>query len=231
MLHHRLNTPSAKRSHFAPSSAVRDQSSNPHEVPKNPVKIGYARVSTADQNLDLQLRALKEAGCARIFTDTASGVKTDRKGLARAIAHCAKGDMLVVWKLDRLGRSLIDLVALVEDLRRHDIGLRVLTGQGAMIDTSKADGRMILGIFAVLAEFERELIKERTKAGMAAAKARGVRLGRPPKLTPAQIKQARRWLDRRTKTSAEIAAHYGVHNTTLRRLVRRAGAAECRKTL
>ncbi|MET3662866.1 DNA invertase Pin-like site-specific DNA recombinase [Aquamicrobium ahrensii] len=127
--------------------------------------------------------------------------------------------MLVAWKLDRLGRSLIDLVALVEELRRRDIGLRVLTGLGAMIDTTKADGRMILGIFAVLAEFERELIRERTAAGLAAARARGARLGRPAKLTPSQIEQARIWLDQRHRTRKQIATHFNVHIATLRRAI------------
>lgn len=194
-----------------------------HRQTESTAKIGYARVSTAEQNLDLQLRALREASCERIFTDTASGAKADRKGLARALAQCASGDLLVVWKLDRLGCSLIDLVALVEELRLQDVGLRVLTGQGALIDTTKADGRMILGIFAVLAEFERELIRERTKAGMAAAKARGVHVGRRAKLSSAQIGQASRWLDQRLKTPEQIAAHYGVHVTTLQRAMRGSG--------
>lgn len=212
----------AKRSPFTPSGHGLKSPNLRHSPPK---KIGYARVSTAEQNLDLQLRALSEAGCARIFSDTASGAKSNREGLARAISHCDAGDVLVVWKLDRLGRSLIDLVLLVEELRCHNIGLRVLTGQGALIDTTKADGRMILGIFAVLAEFERELIRERTRAGIAAAKARGVQLGRPSKLSSADIEQARRWLDQRAKTPRELAVHFGVHVTTLRRLVNAARKA------
>lgn len=208
----------AKRSHFASSSG---QQNPPHPHKNRPaIKIGYARVSTVDQNLDLQLRALKEAGCTQIFSDKASGAKASRAGLKRALSRCDPGDMLVVWKLDRLGRSLIDLMALVENLRSRDIGLRVLTGQGAMIDTSKADGRMILGLFAVLAEFERELIRERTMAGMVAAKARGVRLGWPIKLSHKQIRTAQGWLDRREKTLAQIAAYYGVHETTLRRAMK-----------
>lgn len=181
------------------------------------VKVGYARVSTIDQNLDLQMRALSEAGCEHIFSDTASGAKTDREGLARAIAHCNEDDVLVVWKLDRLGRSLIDLVGLVYELRERGIGLRVLTGQGAMIDTTKADGRMILGIFAVLAEFERELISERTIAGMDAARARGIQIGRPSKLSIAQVEQAGRWIDSGERTDHEVALDYGVHVVTLRR--------------
>lgn len=183
------------------------------------MKIGYARVSTLEQNLDLQLRALKEDGCARVFTDKASGMLNGRKGLGCAMRRCGDGDVLVIWKLDRLGRSLIDLVALVEDLRLRGVGLRVLTGQGAMIDTTKMEGRFIFGIFAVLAEFERELIRERTKAGMEAAKARGVHVGRPAKLSKEQIEQARRWLAQNRKTPRQIADHYNVHITTLRRAV------------
>jgi DNA invertase Pin-like site-specific DNA recombinase len=147
-------------------------------------------------------------------------VKTDRSGLDRAISHCGAGDVLVVWKLDRLGRSLIDLVALIEDLRLQGVGLRVLTGQGAMIDTTKADGRMILGIFAVLAEFERELIRERTKASMEAAKERGIHVGRPHKLSAKQIDNARCWLDQRSKTARQIAQEYGVSVSTIRRVIR-----------
>lgn len=181
------------------------------------MEIGYARVSREDQNLDLQLRALSAAGCAPIFTDKASGAQKSRPGLSRAMKRCGEGDILVVWKLDRLGRSLIDLVALVDELRARGVGLRVLTGQGSMIDTTKIEGRLIFGIFAVLAEFERELTRERTLAGMAAAKARGVHVGRPRKLTAIQVRQARRWLDKQAKTLDEIAVHYGVHATTLRR--------------
>lgn len=183
------------------------------------MKIGYARVSTVEQNLDLQLRALKEEGCAHIFTDKASGTLNGRTGLAHAMQRCGEGDVLVVWKLDRLGRSLIDLVALVEELRLRGVGLRVLTGQGAMIDTTKMEGRFIFGIFAVLAEFERELIRERTRAGMDAAKARGVHVGRPPKLSAAQVRQVRRWIAGQSKTFSQIAAHYNVHTATVRRAV------------
>lgn len=181
------------------------------------MRIGYARVSTEDQNLDLQHRALIEAGCDLVFSDKASGALTNREGLRDALAQCGDGDVLVVWKLDRLGRSLRSLVELVDDLREQSAGLQVLTGLGAMIDTTKPDGRMIFGIFAAMAEFERELIRERTKAGMAAARLRGVHVGRPPKLSPKQVRTARRWLERETRTEAEIAQRYGVHVTTLRK--------------
>lgn len=184
------------------------------------MKIGYARVSTEDQNLDMQLRALEAAGCERIFTDKASGSLEKRRGLSRAVKACQPGDMLMVWKLDRLGRSLRHLITLIDDLRDKSVDLRVLTGQGAMIDTTRADGRMIVGIFAVLAEFERELIRERTKAGMAAAKARGVHVGRPYKLTDKQIARASEWVASGTKTMKATAAHYSVHVVTMRRLIK-----------
>ena len=146
------------------------------------MRIGYARVSTDDQNLALQLDALTAAGCDKVFQDTASGVRSNRKGLADALDACGPGDVLTVWKLDRLGRSLVDLVGLVETLKVRDVGLRVLTGAGASIDTGTPDGRMFFGLLAVLAEFERELIRERTRAGMKAAKRRGRHVGRPRKL-------------------------------------------------
>jgi DNA invertase Pin-like site-specific DNA recombinase len=152
--------------------------------------IGYARVSTEDQNLALQLDALQAAGCGRVFQDTATGARLNRKGLADALAACTGEDVLTVWKLDRLGRSLLDLVGLVEDLKRRDVGLKVLTGAGASIDTTKPEGRLFFALFAAMAEFERELIRERTKAGMAAAKRRGRHVGHPRKLSPDQLEMA-----------------------------------------
>lgn len=180
------------------------------------MKIGYARVSTEEQNLDLQWQALEAAGCDVIHEDTASGSLTDRKGLTAAIAQCLSGDMLVVWKLDRLGRSLIDLVGMVEDLKARKIGLKILTGQGAQIDTTRPEGRMIFAILATLAEFERELICERTRAGMVAAKRRGVKIGRPTKLSGFQIAQAREMIED-GKCRADVAALLGVNVATLRR--------------
>ncbi len=138
--------------------------------------IGYARVSTLDQRLDLQQDALRAAGCERIFTDTASGAKTARPGLAAALEACRAGDILVVWKLDRLGRSLAHLVATVQALAVGGIGLRSLQEQ---LDTTTSGGKLIFHIFASLAEFERDLIRERTNAGLAAARARGRKGGRP----------------------------------------------------
>lgn len=185
------------------------------------MKIGYARVSTEEQNLDLQREALEADGCDVIFEDKASGANgTPRKGLADALARCGAGDVLVAWKLDRLGRSLFDLVELVERLKAQGAGMKVLTGQGATIDTTRAEGRLIFGIFAALAEFERELIRERTKAGMAAARRRGVKVGRPVKLTPHQLAHARGLIERGEETRAGAAALLGVDVSTLRRALR-----------
>lgn len=139
------------------------------------MKIGYARVSTDDQNLDLQRDALDGAGCERLFTDTISGAKADRPGLASAIAFARPGDVLVVWRLDRLGRSLPDLVRLVGKLDAAEIGFESLTEK---IDATTAAGRLVFHFFAALAEFERNLIRERTYAGLAAARARGRKGGR-----------------------------------------------------
>ena len=185
------------------------------------MKIGYARVSTEEQNLDLQRQALEGDGCDVIYEDKASGANgIPRKGLADALARCGDGDVLVVWKLDRLGRSLFDLVELVERLKVQGAGMKVLTGQGATIDTTRAEGRLIFGIFAALAEFERELIRERTKAGMAAARRRGVKVGRPVKLTPHQLAHARGLIERGEETRAGVAALLGVDVSTLRRALR-----------
>ena len=152
---------------------------------------GYARVSTDDQNLALQLDALRAAGCEVVHEDKASGLLTGRKGLAEALKGCAAGDVLVVWKLDRLARSLHDLVVIAADLKGRDVGLKILTGEGAAVDTTRPQGRMVFGILAVMAEFEREMISERTVAGMQAAKRRGRHIGRPPKLTAHKIGHAR----------------------------------------
>jgi DNA invertase Pin-like site-specific DNA recombinase len=180
------------------------------------MKIGYARVSTDDQNLALQLDALRAAGCEAVHEDKASGVLNGRKGLADALDRCAAGDVLVVWKLDRLARSLHDLVVIAEDLKGRGVGLKILTGEGAAVDTTQPQGRMVFGILAVMAEFERELMSERTVAGMAAAKRRGVRLGRPLKLSKYQRQEAASMLDQ-GKARADVAALLGVHVGTLRR--------------
>lgn len=149
--------------------------------------VGYARVSTAEQNPDLQIAALKAAGCAKIFSDAQSGAKSDRPGLAEAMAYLRAGDTLVVWKLDRLGRSLSHLVEVIEDLRKRDIGFRSLTES---IDTTTSSGLLIFHIFAALAQFERGLILERTLAGLAAARARGAKPGRKAVVKADHIKRA-----------------------------------------
>jgi len=147
-------------------------------------RIGYARVSTEDQTLDLQRDALHEAGCLDIYEEHASGAHATRPELAAALRACRAGDVLVVWKLDRLGRSMKHLVEIVEDLQHRGIGFQVLTG--VQIDTTTAHGRFALQLFAALAEYERALIQERVMAGLVAARARGRKGGRRPKLSPEQ---------------------------------------------
>ena len=188
------------------------------------MRIGYARVSTDDQNLDLQLRALEAAGCGRIYKDHGvSGAASRRPALDKALRATQAGDVLVVWKLDRLGRDLRHLVNLVHDLTARGIGFKVLEGHGAEIDTTTANGRLIFGIFAALAEFERELISERTRAGIRAARHRGVRIGRPPKLSARHIAEARRMIGAGGKTRHEIAAALGVSPKTLWRALKNEG--------
>lgn len=140
------------------------------------MKVGYARISTEDQTLNLQLDALKGAGCERTFTDTVSGAKTDRPGLTEALDFVRPGDTLVVWKLDRLGRSLKNLIKVIGDLDERGVAFASLT---ELIDTSTSGGKLIFHVFGALAEFERDLIRERTQAGLAAARARGRNGGRP----------------------------------------------------
>lgn len=153
--------------------------------------IGYSRVSTKDQHLELQNNALMASGCERIFSDKASGSKTDRPELIKCLKFLQPNDVLHVWKLDRLGRNLRHLVNVVHDLDDRNVGFKVLTGHGAAIDTTTAPGKLVFGIFAALAEFERELIRERVNAGIAAAKAKGVRFGPPTKLTPELVELAK----------------------------------------
>ena len=146
------------------------------------VNIGYCRISTNDQNLDLQLDELKKAGCERIFQDIASGAKSDRKGLKEAIEFARSGDVIVCWKLDRVGRSLRDLIETINTLKDRGIGFRCLTQQ---LDTTTPSGMLIFHVFGAMSEFERSLIQERTQAGLQAARARG-RLGGRPKLDNSQ---------------------------------------------
>src|SRR4051812_33460847 len=146
--------------------------------------IGYARVSTDDQNLDLQRDALTKAGCEQIYTDRVSGTKATRPGLTEALSHLRSGDTLVVWRLDRLGRSLRHLIDTVTDFHTRGIGFKSLT---EAIDTTTSGGKLVFHIFGALAEFEREIIRERTNAGLSAARARGKTGGRPKALTEKQV--------------------------------------------
>lgn len=182
--------------------------------------VGYARISTDDQSLALQRDALQAAGCGAVFEDTASGASTTRKGLSDALARCGAGDVLVAWKLDRLGRSVVDLVGLVETLKAKGAGLKILTGEGASIDTTRPEGKLIFAVFAAFAEFERELIRERTRAGMTAAKRRGVQVGRPRKLTAHQVAHARGLIETGQETRAGAAALLGVDEKTLWRALK-----------
>ena len=178
--------------------------------------IGYTRVSTADQNRDSQHDALEAAGCERIYTDVASGAKTDRPGLAQAMESLRKGDVLVVWKLDRIGRSLPHLVQLVAELERREVGFRVLTGE---IDTTTAAGKLVFHLFAALAEFERALISERTRAGLQSARARGRKGGRPLKMTAAKLRMAMTLMADRSNIAHDVAAQLGISLATLYRYV------------
>jgi len=176
--------------------------------------IGYARVSTDDQNLSLQRTALGEAGCARIYEEKLSGASRNRPELTRLLDHLRGGDVVVVHRLDRLARSARDLLDIAELIRETDAGLRSLSEPWA--DTTSQAGRMVLTVFAGIAEFERALIHQRTGAGRAAALARGVRFGRPPKLTAEQVIVARRLIDEGTAVR-ETARILNVHAATLYR--------------
>ncbi len=179
--------------------------------------IGYARVSTDDQKLDLQVHALKAAGCERIFTDRGqSGFRFDRDGLENALLLLKPGGTLVVWRLDRLGRSLAGLVGLMERLGAAGIHFRSLNEN---IDTGSSGGKLMFHMMAALAEFERTLISERTRAGMAAARKRGSRLGRPKTLTDEQVRAARHNIRTQKETPEDIALKFNVSTRTLRRYI------------
>ena len=174
--------------------------------------IGYARVSTHEQDLSLQLDDLKRAGCEKIFEDRASGAKTDRPGLHEALEYVRAGDTLLVWRLDRLGRSLIHLIKTVSQLEEQGIGFRSLQES---IDTTSSGGRLIFQIFGALAEFERNLIRERTLAGLSAARARGRTGGRPKALDTAKIKFLYKLYDEKAHTVKEICQLLGISKPTL----------------
>lgn len=176
--------------------------------------IGYARVSTQEQNADMQVDDLGRAGCEKVFTDKASGATAERPELEAALAYLREGDVLVVWRLDRLGRSLQHLVGVVADLETQGVGFRSLNES---IDTTTAQGKLIFHIFAALAEFERALIRERTKSGLAAARARGRMGGRKPSLSPKKIQVARQMYAQGDSTVAEIAKVLGVSRATIYR--------------
>lgn len=185
------------------------------------VLIGYALVSTTAQLLDRQLRALDDIGCAKVFSDQLSGRDADRPQLRACLAYLRAGDTLVVPSLDRLSRSLQDLITLVAQLRRSGIGFRSLHEN---LDTTTPGGRLVFHVFAALAEFIRELIVEGTREGLAAARARGVRLGRPPAMTAEQVRHARDLLARPDNTVSSIARLLGVSRSTIYKYVPEVGA-------
>ncbi|HEX2839928.1 recombinase family protein [Hyphomicrobium sp.] len=179
-------------------------------------RVGYARVSTDDQNLDLQINALRTAGCDVIFRDQGlSGLAIRRPGLEEALLYLSAGDVLIVWRLDRLGRSLLDLLGTIEKLHVGEVGFRSLT---ETIDTTNATGRLMFQIMGALAEFERSLIAERTRAGLNAAKQRGVRLGRPSLVNPEQLERARMLSSQGTK-QRDIALALGISPSTVSRIL------------
>jgi len=174
--------------------------------------IGYARVSTSDQSLDLQLDALNALGCEKIFQDVASGARPERPGLEEALAYLRRGDTLVVWKLDRLGRSLRHLIKVVTRLHEEEKSFQSLQES---LDTNTSNGRLIFHLFGALAEFERDLIRERTKAGLAAARARGRHGGRPRVMDQKKIALARALLAEPTNTVADVCKTLGVSRASI----------------
>lgn len=189
--------------------------------------VGYARVSTADQNTALQREALQAAGVAQVFEDVASGAKADRPGLTTALAYLRAGDTLTVWKLDRLGRSLPHLVQTVAELSTRGVGFRSLT---EAIDTTTPNGRLVFHLFAALADFERDLIRERTRAGLAVAQARGRHGGRRPVVTADKLVRARALIDTQGLTVREAAARVKVGKTALYRALAASHPTGCPST-
>jgi len=173
--------------------------------------VGYARISTQDQQLDLQLDALKLAGCEKIFSDIASGSKNNRPELIKCLGFLQSGDVLVLWKFDRLGRSLRHLINTVLDLNERGVSLIITT---MAIDTRTPSGKLIFGILASIADFERELIRERVNAGIAAAKAKGVRFGRMPKITPELLAQAQEQVSQ-GRSVRHVAVDLGIGKSAL----------------
>lgn len=184
------------------------------------MRIGYARVSTQDQRPELQLDALAVAGCEQVFQEKMSGKDKDRPELETCLKVVRQGDTLVVWRLDRLGRSLKDLVGIVHALQERGIGFQSLTEN---IDTTNAGGKLVFHVFAALAEFERSLIRERTIAGLAAARARGRKGGRKSKLEKSDVRKAAAMLRDPLMTKTEVAKHFGVSRVTLNAALDREG--------
>lgn len=182
--------------------------------------IGYARVSTQDQNPALQTDALAQAGCEQVFREKATGAHRERPELTACLRSLRTGDTLVVWKLDRLARSLKDLVEVIDDLQKRGVGFRSLT---EAIDTTSTGGRLVFHIFGALAEFEHSLIRERTIAGLAAARARGRQGGRKPALSKADVRKAAAMLSDPKITKTEVARHFGVSRVTLNSALAREG--------
>jgi len=180
--------------------------------------LGYARVSTTDQDAALQLDALHAAGCYRVWVDTISGSLEHRPELTKLLDQLRPGDTLVVWRLDRLGRSIRHLIDQLQELGERGVGFRSLQ---ETIDTTSPGGRLVFHVFAALAEFERDLIRERTHAGLAAARARGRTGGRPPRLSADQVRTARRLYEQQDMTVAQIGDVLGVSRTTVYRALRR----------
>jgi DNA invertase Pin-like site-specific DNA recombinase len=173
--------------------------------------IGYARVSTLDQTLAFQQDALSAAGCEQLYTDTVSGSVTERPGLTQALSHLRTGDTLVVWRLDRLGRSLPHLIETVRQLQEQGVGFQSLQEQ---LDTMTSGGKLVFHVFGALAEFERDLIRERTHAGLAAAPARGRLFGRPKVLSSQQVKQLQTLAKDGRSTVGEICQTLGISRAT-----------------
>jgi DNA invertase Pin-like site-specific DNA recombinase len=201
--------PGAHKKEWATSPPPRDG-----EAPSKGMLIGYASVSTIDQNLALQRDALTEAGCSKIFTEQLSGAVSDRPALHDALEFARSGDTLIVWKLDRLALSMKQLIETIEKLRLRNIGFRSLT---EALDTTTAQGRLVFHMFGALAEFERSLIRERTQAGLAAARRMGRAGGRPAKLTEEDLDVARTLLANPDITVSDVASRLGVSPATLYR--------------
>lgn len=182
------------------------------------MKIGYARVSTLEQNLSLQIDALQQAGCERIFQDQVSGSKSARPGLDEVLSHLRSGDTLIVWRLDRLGRSLSHLIELVNELEEKGVGFQSLQ---ETIDTTTSGGKLIFHMFGALAEFERNLIRERTQAGLKAARARGRVGGRPKSLDKKKQQWLYRLYDEKKHSIQEICELLGISKSTLYTYLRR----------